>query len=56
MHQYRRLLHIHTKPHDASREPDFREHQQVLGPFIESLDYACRVRFIDTARSVSDIC
>lgn len=56
MHQYRRLLHLHTEPHDASGEPDLRKHQQVLGPSIKSLDYACRVCSPYIVCSVGGIC
>lgn len=56
MHQHRRLLYLHTEPHDASSEPDLCEYQQVLGPSIESLDYACRVRLPDIACSEGAIC
>lgn len=56
MHQYCRLLHLHSEPHDTPGEPDLRKHQQVLGSSIESLDYACRVSLLNIVCSAGDIC
>jgi hypothetical protein len=43
MHQYRCVLHLHPKPHDATGQSNLCEHQQVLGQTVESLDHARRV-------------